>query len=153
MLLPRNSHRALRANPCCGSFTPSGAAPKKGNTSGMPPRTGLVPSRELAVESQSFSVPVASFHEVMVAPWRRTETDSPVGRTAETREWSSEKVTEAVGGRPGVEVRVGGRLARPTILRVVVGGDAGRCCCVLVRRGEVVCWGEEKMGMAMSDGW
>lgn len=82
----------------------------------MPPRTALVPSSLAARESQSFSEPVASVHEVTVAPYRRTETDSPVGRTAVTDALSSEMVTVGCGVRPGVDVRAVGLFARPTMV-------------------------------------
>lgn len=85
VLFPRNSHLTFRANPCWGSLLPDGGGPKTGKTRGMPPRTGLEPSRAAAVETKRFSPEVGVVQEVTVAPWRRTETESPVGRVAVTR--------------------------------------------------------------------
>ena len=67
----------------------------------MPPRTALDPSVFAAVDRKSFSDPVASFQEIMVAPYRRISKDSPVGRTAETRELPCVMFTCACGGKPG----------------------------------------------------
>lgn len=114
VLLPRNSHRTLRAKPCCGSLLPAGGGPKTGKTSGMPPRTGLEPSRTAAEERKRFSRgPEAEgvFHEVTVAPWRRISTASPEGSEAETDELVWE-VCAWDSGAPGVEARAAGRLGR-----------------------------------------
>lgn len=37
-----------------------------------------------------FSLPVADFQEITVAPWSKTSTLSPVGKLAVTRELSSD---------------------------------------------------------------
>jgi len=64
-----------------------------GKTSGMPPLTGFDPSSLAASETQSFSFPARSFQLITVAPNRRTSTLSPVGRVADTREFSWEMLT------------------------------------------------------------
>lgn len=54
-----------------------------GNTTGMPPRTGLLPSSFAALLSQSLSFP-AVFQLMTEAPNSRTSTESPVGSVAIT---------------------------------------------------------------------
>lgn len=128
--LPRNSQREERAKPCWESLAVGGWAseggPKTGKTRGMPPRTGFVPSKTVFSESQRRSRPEADFQERTVAPWRRTETDSPVGRVAVTRVFEWLMLTVAWGGRPGVVARAAGLLGRSTIFAgrwaVVYGG-------------------------------
>lgn len=57
-------------------------AERTGNTTGIPPRIALLPSSTAWELTNSCSSPSASFHDVTVAPYRRTDTDSPVGRRA-----------------------------------------------------------------------
>ena len=86
-----------------------------GNTSGIPPLTGLDPS-SIAFELRNrFSFPLLDFHDTTVAPWRRTSRRSPVGRVAITLELSSEMVTRGAGtdGEMGIAE---GLLERSTIL-------------------------------------
>lgn len=59
-----------------------------GNTMGMPPRTAFDPSRRAFELTKRFSLPLAVFHEMIVAPCRRTSTNSPEGRVAFTRPFS-----------------------------------------------------------------
>ncbi len=92
-----------------------GEATHTGKTSGMPPRTALVPSSLAASLSHSFSAPFLSFQLTTVAPYSSTSTLSPVGSTAVTRELSSEKVTCGWGARPGVLASAVGLLARSTM--------------------------------------
>ena len=54
-----------------------------GKTTGIPPLTGLLPSSFAASLTKRFSFPLL-FHEITVAPYRRTSTESPVGRLATT---------------------------------------------------------------------
>ena len=54
-----------------------------GNTTGIPPLTGLLPSSLAAVLSQSLSLPLL-FQLVTVTPYSRTSTESPVGKVAMT---------------------------------------------------------------------
>lgn len=61
-----------------------------GKTSGMPPLTGLEPSRCALELRKRFSLPVEDFQEITVAPWSKTSTLSPVGKLAVTRELSSD---------------------------------------------------------------
>lgn len=63
----------------------------------MPPRTGFEPSRRALELRKRFSLPLADFHDITVAPKRSTSTDSPVGRLALTRELSCEMDTFGVG--------------------------------------------------------
>lgn len=112
VLLPKNSHFTFRAKPCCGSLLPAGGGPKTGKTSGMPPRTGFEPSRAAAEETKRFSPEEGVVHEVTVAPWRRTETESPVGRVAVTRVSSWVVWTWEDCGGAGVGSRAAGRLGR-----------------------------------------
>ncbi len=85
---------------------------------GIPPLTALVPSSLAASLSHSFSSPAPSFQLITVAPYSRTWTLSPVGSSAVNLVLSSEKVTVAWGGRPGVDDSAGslGLLARSTIV-------------------------------------
>ena len=87
----------------------------------MPPRTALLPSVMAADDRKSFSAPAASFQEIIVAPWRRISRDSPVGRTAETRELPWVMFTCACGGRPGETglMERGFLLGRSTIVAFV----------------------------------
>lgn len=85
-----------------------------------------------------FSLPLADFHEMIVAPWSKTSMDSPVGRLALTRELSSEMETCGVGmvGETGMAdgfldrsmTRVGGRSCFPYKERMLEGqtGLAGQ---------------------------
>jgi hypothetical protein len=98
-----------------------------GNTSGMPPRTGLLPSSLAASLSQSFSAPAAVFQLMTVAPYRRISTDSPVGRRATTR--SSSASTAACGANVGVAASAVGLCERSTM----VAGLWGWCEVVGVR--------------------
>lgn len=71
---------------------------------GTPPRTAFDPSR-LALELRKrFSLPLADFHEITVAPYNKISTRSPVGKLAVTRELSSEMETRGVGwmGETGI---------------------------------------------------
>ena len=68
-------HTELRAYPCCWSWRCSlrRGAPKHGKTIGMPPRTGLEPSRTAFDDTNRCSVgsvspEAADFQETMVAP-------------------------------------------------------------------------------------
>jgi hypothetical protein len=54
-----------------------------GKTTGMPPRTGLLPSSFAASLTHRFSRPLL-FQLITVAPYSRTSTESPVGRLATT---------------------------------------------------------------------
>ena len=82
-----------------------------GNTRGIPPLTGFDPSRCAFELKNKFSLSLADFHEMTVAPKSRISTDSPVGRLAVTQELSSEMETCGVGmtGDTGMAV---GFLAR-----------------------------------------
>lgn len=68
-----------------------------GKTSGIPPLTGLEPSRCALELRKIFSLPVEDFQEITVAPWSKTSTLSPVGKLAVTRELSSDIETCGVG--------------------------------------------------------
>lgn len=94
---------------------------RTGNTSGMPPRTALLPSRTAPSLSHSFSPPARSFHEMTVAPYSMTSTLSPVGSTADTREFPCEMLTCAWGARPGVAASAEGLFGRSTMV-VLMGG-------------------------------
>jgi len=59
-----------------------------GKTTGMPPRTALLPSSAAFSLNQRFSLPL-DCHEITVAPYSKTSTDSPVGSVALTRELSA----------------------------------------------------------------
>lgn len=87
-----------------------------GKTMGTPPLTPLEPSSLEASLSHSFSSPAASFQLRTVAPKSSTSTLSPVGSRAETRALSSEMVTWACGGRPGVAARAVGLFGRSTMV-------------------------------------
>ena len=71
---------------------------------GMPPRTAFVPSRRAFELTKRFSLPSAVCHEMMVAPCRRTSTNSPDGRVAVTRPFSFDIVAcgEEVCGETGM---------------------------------------------------
>ncbi|KAH3659754.1 hypothetical protein OGATHE_005799 [Ogataea polymorpha] len=75
LVWPRNSQVEFRAKPCCGSWSNPGALllPNTGNTSGMPPLTGLDPSSLAADDSHSCSTP-SMVQDVMVAPYSSTDT-------------------------------------------------------------------------------
>lgn len=95
-----------------------------GNTSGMPPRTALLPSSTALSLNQSFSLPLASFQLITVAPWSRTSTLSPVGSVAVTRPASLSMLTEACASCCCVvEASAEGLLGRSTMLSCV-------CCYV-----------------------
>lgn len=135
--LPRNSHRDVRARPCCGSWlvgTSAGDLPNTGNTMGMPPRTALEPSSTALSLSHSRSAtappPTAAFHDSTVAPVSRMSTDSPEGRTAVTR--SPTRSTRAWGGRAGVAARALGLLRRSMV------DWGGRRSRVVVERDEAM---------------
>ena len=87
-----------------------------GKTSGIPPRTGLEPSRRALELRKRFSLPLADFQDVTVAPCNRTSTFSPVGSCAVTRELSSEMETCGEGwmGETGIAA---GFLARSIVRR------------------------------------
>lgn len=76
-----------------------------GNTTGMPPRMAFEPSRWALELTNSCSSPLASFHDVTVAPYRYTCTDSPEGRVASMRlswmvtvGWGREAATPMAAG-------------------------------------------------------
>ena len=87
---------------------------------GMPPRTGLEPSSAALELRNRFSLPLLDFHEMMVAPCRRTSMRSPCGSEATTRELSSEMVTSGAGaeGEMGISE---GFFERSTILNRCLG--------------------------------
>lgn len=105
-----------------------------GKTRGMPPLTALDPSSLAASLSHSFSRPAASFQLMTVAPHSKISRLSPVGSTADTREFLCAKSTCGCGDRPGVEARAVGLLGRSTMavclsitilcLAVCAAGDA-----------------------------
>ena len=66
---------------------------RTGNTRGIPPLTALDPSRWALELKNIFSLPLADFQEITVAPKSRTSMLSPEGRIAVTRELSSEMET------------------------------------------------------------
>jgi hypothetical protein len=88
-----------------------------GKTNGIPPLTGLLPSRIALSLTHKFSVPSTFFQLVTVAPKSRTSTVSPVGRRAETVLVSSEMLTTGCGAA-AVWARFFGLLARSTIVTV-----------------------------------
>lgn len=91
-----------------------------GKTSGIPPRTALVPSSLAPSLNHSFSSPEASFQLRTVAPKSRTSTLSPEGSTAVTRELPWVIVVWACGGMSGVGARAEGLFRRSIMV-------AGRC--------------------------
>lgn len=70
----------------------------------MPPRTAFDPSRCAFELRKRFSLPLADFHDITVAPYSSTSIDSPVGKLAVTRELSCEMETWGVGmtGETGI---------------------------------------------------
>ena len=85
-----------------------------GKTTGIPPLTAFEPSKWAFSLRNRFSLPLADFQEMTVAPYRRTSTDSPVGRKAVMRELSSAIETCGAGVRG--ETGIGfGFLERSTI--------------------------------------
>ena len=79
-----NDHTLFRANPCCDSLAWSGwvGAPKHGKTTGMPPRTGLLPSRAALPDTKRRSTGseldgLGDFQEITVAPYSRISADDP----------------------------------------------------------------------------
>lgn len=138
--LPRNSQRDVRAKPCCGrvdvGWPDLGGGPKTlrgvsggrvrgrqwvltGKTTGIPPRTALLPSRAAFSLSHKFSVlPPWLFQLVTVAPYRSTSTLSPEGRVAMTFELAPEPTmsTWASGPAASVALSAEGRLVRSTML-------------------------------------
>lgn len=67
---------------------------RTGKTTGMPPRTAFVPSRIAPELRKRFSLSLF-FHEVTVAPYKSTSTESPVGKVAVTLDPS--ECTEGCG--------------------------------------------------------
>lgn len=92
-----------------------------GKTMGMPPLTGLLPSRTAFSLSQRFSR-LCDFQEMTVAPWRRTSTDSPVASFAITFELSEEMSTVACS-LDGEGAMADGLCPLSTILRGGLGGS------------------------------
>lgn len=95
-----------------------------GKTMGMPPRTAFDPSRRAFELRKRFSLPLALFHEMTVAPCRRTATNSPDGRVAVTRSFSFEIMTrgEAFCGDTGMLLGLCARsmCARSMMLMLVI---------------------------------
>jgi hypothetical protein len=89
------------------------AVQRTGKTTGIPPRTGLLPSSLAAELRKRFSRPLL-FQLITVAPYRSTSTESPVGRLATTfpcSEWTlgcgpvpEGEMAEGLFGRSIVEV-------------------------------------------------
>lgn len=82
--VPPKAQVSFLAKPCWESLAWSGCdgAPKHGKTTGMPPRTGLVPSKAALEDTNKRSfVSVAAFeadlHEMTDAPYRRISTEEP----------------------------------------------------------------------------
>jgi hypothetical protein len=90
-----------------------------GKTIGIPPLTALVPSCFDASDNQSFSFPRTSVQLIMVAPYNKISTLSPVGRVAITRELLSVMLTCGCGAKPGVVARAAGFFERSTILAII----------------------------------
>ena len=70
-----NVHTLLRANPCWGSLEWVGwvGAPKQGKTTGIPPRTGLLPSSAALLDTNKRSTGsvlegLGAFQDTTVAP-------------------------------------------------------------------------------------
>lgn len=90
----------------------------------MPPLTALVPSRTALSLRKRFSL-LLVFHEMTVAPYNITSTDSPVGRVAVTLEPST--YTEGCG--PAVVGEMAEGLCDRSILSRI-------CCKMAVFEGE-----------------
>ncbi len=92
----KNLDAAPGVNLLSGKVQPGGGS-LTGKTRGIPPLTGFEPSRWALELRKRFSLPLADFQEMTVAPYNKTCSCWPVGRLAVTRELSSEMETCGVG--------------------------------------------------------
>lgn len=99
-----------------------------GKTSGIPPRTGLLPSNFAALLTHTFSLPLL-FQLMTVAPYSSTSTESPVGSDAITLPFSL--CTEGCG--PVVEGLMAEGLLGRSMIVVSLGGLVMRTIAVEVR--------------------
>lgn len=68
---------------------------------------GFLPDRSAAEERKSLSVPSEVFHDVTVAPYRYTCTESPEGRVVVTTLLSTDKVGCGIVGDMAIETGLG----------------------------------------------